>query len=158
MIDKEDVNTVFRVLLVNQDQFLTARQLALKTGLPSRGQQVEVRDAIRILVEKEREPIISTEAGFKLTNNRQELLAYAHSLENREKEIRYRRECILAQLGIGLVTERPTGQCKDCGADVPIASGKVYCDLHEIMHRGVIHECHTRSAPQQVGVSALRTS
>jgi len=71
-------------------KFFTAKQIAIKCVFPTRGTQVEVRKAITLLLEIDKEPIMSMSKGFGYVTNANQMDFYAESLEERLKGLQRR--------------------------------------------------------------------
>ena len=71
-------------------QFFTAKEIATICKFPTRGTQVEVRKAITLLLEIDKEPIMSMAKGFGYVTNTHQMNFYAEQLEERLKGLQRR--------------------------------------------------------------------
>ena len=79
----EQKDKVLRLLKTNPKVFFNARVIAKTCGFPIRGTQVEVRNAITMLIEPDQQPIVSNAKGFAYTEDPNMIDFYARSLEER---------------------------------------------------------------------------
>lgn len=88
---------VFESIPEGRKNAITAKDIALKVGLPSANSQVTVRSFITELIIEDGALIASSTkkpAGFFKIASEDELTEYIASLENRIKEIENRKNCL----------------------------------------------------------------
>ena len=81
-------------LKASSGKFFTAREIAKACGFPTRGTQVEVRKAITLLLEVDKEPIMSMSKGFGYVTNANQMEFYAEKLEERDKGLQRRIKAV----------------------------------------------------------------
>ena len=81
-------------LKASSGKFFTAREIAKACGFPTRGTQVEVRKAITLLIEIDKEPIMAMSKGFGYVTNANQMDFYAEQLEERNKGLRRRIQAV----------------------------------------------------------------
>lgn len=91
---KEESHKVLNHLKANEGKFMTARDIAIAVGFPTKGTQVEVRKAITELIEIQGQPIISVGKGFTFTNKKGMVSTYADNLENRKQGLERRIKAV----------------------------------------------------------------
>ena len=75
-------------------QIYTAREIAIQCKFPTRGTQVEVRKAITLLLEIDREPIMSMSKGFSYVTQPNQMDFYADQLEERLQGLQRRIKAV----------------------------------------------------------------
>jgi len=74
--------------------FFKARDIAEECGFPTRGTQVEVRKAITLLLEIDKQPIMSMSRGFGYVENANQMNFYASQLEERLQGLQRRIKAV----------------------------------------------------------------
>ena len=75
-------------------RFFTAKKIAEECGFPTRGTQVEVRKAITLLLEIDKEPIMSMSNGFAYVLKGIQMGFYADKLEERLQGLQRRIKAV----------------------------------------------------------------
>lgn len=81
---------VFKYLFERRGEWTTARNISNMLGISSKDTAVHLRKIITELIEFDGIPIIANSRGFKLSNDKQQLIDYAESLSLRQKGIQRR--------------------------------------------------------------------
>ena len=85
---------ILSLLKSSEGLCITAKRIAEICGFPTRGTQVEVRKAITLLIEVDKEPIISLSQGFAYTTQSNQMTNYADRLEERNQGIQRRIKAV----------------------------------------------------------------
>jgi len=107
-----------------------ARGLAQAAGLPTKGTQVETRNAILRLITHEQCPIVSRRDGFMWAENIAQVRRYINELEERRLGIHQRITALRRVIEDGLVRETlpNTPNCAGCGRELQIPNPG-WCDF-----------------------------
>jgi hypothetical protein len=97
-MDNKIKSKVLSAIPKGKENAISAKNLAISLGLPSNNQQVILRKIIKIAIEEDGELIgstTSTPQGFFWIENKEELISYLDSLENRIKKTINRRNSLI---------------------------------------------------------------
>jgi len=99
--EPEHRRPILEFLQYNTGKFFTAKQIAKECGFPTTGTQVEVRKAITLLLEIDKQPIMSMVRGYGYVTTRSQMNFYADALEERLKGL-LRRIQVVREIALDL--------------------------------------------------------
>lgn len=88
------------------DAAITSDELATRVGLDERqGTNPKVREAVKVLMQERRVPVVSSHAGYYVPETRSEIDDYLENLESRIDGIRQRKELVETAADARLATD-----------------------------------------------------